>query len=314
MPFATGGIAHRLTLGVDCARLALRLAAHATCRRTSASRSTACARSQDTQRASTCRTRSSSRARRSCTLGWRDERVRYAASDTLDPAAPGFFLQHRGARGARDAEPARLGARAAPRVLARAGRCSARAGRSFRFVNVDEIYESDAFFSAAVPDPAAAARAHRTRRAPSGARGAHVAARDAVPDRRRPTRSTSIRSPPASATPTCRRRAARASSSTAPGRRRAALRLDARATPTPTRSSSKARLPGSAVRDRHQPERRRQARAAGARAQAEPRLRLGHHGAHAALGRAHRAERASSWTTTSRTRSARRSRLRRSST
>jgi len=79
--------------------------------------------------------------------GWREERADYTASDTFDPTAPG------GAFGS-EAPPAsqvqreyawELGIRQA---LTPAWSGFARAGRSFRFVGVDEIYENDAFFSA----------------------------------------------------------------------------------------------------------------------------------------------------------------------
>ena len=76
-------------------------------------------------------------------LGWRSERVRYSASDVRMPR-PAFF-QHR-APAARETQPSTLGARRAPR-LSTLSLCG-RAGRSFRFVNVDEIYENDAFFNA----------------------------------------------------------------------------------------------------------------------------------------------------------------------
>ena len=79
--------------------------------------------------------------------GWREERVRYRARDALDPTAPG------GASGteappaaARQREHAwELGLR---RRLTETWAAFARAGRSFRFVGADEIYENDEFFAA----------------------------------------------------------------------------------------------------------------------------------------------------------------------
>jgi len=79
--------------------------------------------------------------------GWREERADYAASDTFDPSAPGGAF---GSEAPPTSEVQReyaweLGVRQA---LSPAWSGFARAGRSFRFVGVDEIYENDALFSA----------------------------------------------------------------------------------------------------------------------------------------------------------------------
>jgi iron complex outermembrane recepter protein len=80
------------------------------------------------------------------TAGWREERAKYAGDDAVDVTAPGCFFcaaapavretqkQHAWELGLRQALGAQWGA-------------FARAGRSFRFVNAEEIYESDAFFA-----------------------------------------------------------------------------------------------------------------------------------------------------------------------
>ena len=80
-------------------------------------------------------------------VGWRGERVRFDARDTLDTSAPGFVFQTEApaARETQRQHAWELGAR--QRLDAR-WTLFARAARSYRFVNVDEIYESDAFFAA----------------------------------------------------------------------------------------------------------------------------------------------------------------------
>ena len=81
------------------------------------------------------------------TLGWRGERMKVSGTDSVNPAAPGFFFNT-----------------AAPQASASQRQNAweiglkhafnpnwsgfARASRSYRFVNVDEIYENDLFFNA----------------------------------------------------------------------------------------------------------------------------------------------------------------------
>ncbi len=79
--------------------------------------------------------------------GWREERVAYRARDTLDPTAPGGpFGTEAPPASARQREHAwELGVR---HEASRAWSAFARAGRSFRFVGADEIYENDEFFAA----------------------------------------------------------------------------------------------------------------------------------------------------------------------
>jgi iron complex outermembrane receptor protein len=79
--------------------------------------------------------------------GYRYQRVKYAASDSVDPTAPGYFFQTAAppVQEVQKQDAWDLGLRYA---LDATRSLFARAGRSFRFVNVDEIYENDAFFAA----------------------------------------------------------------------------------------------------------------------------------------------------------------------
>jgi iron complex outermembrane receptor protein len=81
------------------------------------------------------------------TLGWRGERMKVSASDAVNPAAPGFFFNTAApqASASQRQNAWEIGLRHAfnPNWSG-----FARSSRSFRFVNVDEIYENDLFFSA----------------------------------------------------------------------------------------------------------------------------------------------------------------------
>src|SRR5471030_1148618 len=81
------------------------------------------------------------------TLGWRGERVRLSATDVADPTAPGFFFNTAAPQAAsvQRQDAWEIGLRHA---LNATWSGFARAARSYRFVNVDEIYENDAFFNA----------------------------------------------------------------------------------------------------------------------------------------------------------------------
>jgi iron complex outermembrane receptor protein len=81
------------------------------------------------------------------TLGWREERVKYDASDVLDPTAPGsaFATQAPAASETQRQLAWELGLR---HKLSAAASTFVRAQRSFRFVNGDEIYEFDDFGAA----------------------------------------------------------------------------------------------------------------------------------------------------------------------
>jgi iron complex outermembrane receptor protein len=80
------------------------------------------------------------------TLGWREERVKYDARDTLDPTAPGagFATQAPPAQETQRQHAWEIGLRHA---FSQATALFVRAQRSFRFVNADEIYEDDASFT-----------------------------------------------------------------------------------------------------------------------------------------------------------------------
>lgn len=80
------------------------------------------------------------------TLGWRQERLKVSGTDTVDATAPGFFFNAAApeASGAQRQNAWDIGLRHA---FGAGWSGFARAARSFRFVNVDEIYESDAFFA-----------------------------------------------------------------------------------------------------------------------------------------------------------------------
>jgi iron complex outermembrane receptor protein len=80
-------------------------------------------------------------------LGWRDERVRYSATDALDPGAPGFAF-NTAAPEAQETQRQRAWEAGLRHALSAEWTLYARAGRSYRFVNVDELYESDALFNA----------------------------------------------------------------------------------------------------------------------------------------------------------------------
>ena len=83
----------------------------------------------------------------SVALGWREEHVKISANDVADPAAPGSFGS---AAAPRSAAVQRQNAWEVGLRHAFNARWSgfARAMRSFRLVNVDEIYENDALFNA----------------------------------------------------------------------------------------------------------------------------------------------------------------------
>src|SRR5512134_340964 len=80
------------------------------------------------------------------TLGWREERVKYDASDVLDPAAPGagFATQAPPVQETQQQHAWEVGLRQA---LAAGTALFVRAQRSYRFVNADEIYEDDVSFA-----------------------------------------------------------------------------------------------------------------------------------------------------------------------
>lgn len=145
VPFELGGLRHQLTLGADWIRWRY------DSRRSDLPRNV----SQPINRVRIQRDNEAFYVQDSvalsgatlATAGWRTERVEYRASDAFDPTAPGgAFGTGAPAAAARQSEHAwELGLRHA---LAPAWSLFARAGRSFRFVGADEIYENDASFAA----------------------------------------------------------------------------------------------------------------------------------------------------------------------
>ncbi len=80
-------------------------------------------------------------------IGWRAERVRFSATDALDTTAPGFAFNTAApaAVAVQKQDAWELGLRHA---VSMNWTGFARAARSYRLVNVDEIYENDRFFNA----------------------------------------------------------------------------------------------------------------------------------------------------------------------
>lgn len=144
LPFVTGAFRHRLALGADL---------HAwryDSRRSNLPENTArpinhVRASQDIQAFYFHDLVEVARATQA-SIGWRSERVRYSASDTADARAPGFFFNAAAPEARRTLRQRawELGLRHA---FSPAWSTFARAGRSFRFVNIDETYENDAFFN-----------------------------------------------------------------------------------------------------------------------------------------------------------------------
>ena len=80
-------------------------------------------------------------------LGWRAERVKISASDTLDPTSPGFFFNTAAPPASSDNRQQAWDVGLKHQFDARWSGF-ARIGRSYRFANVDEIYGTDAAFNA----------------------------------------------------------------------------------------------------------------------------------------------------------------------
>lgn len=145
IPFALAGLAHRLTVGADWH--AWRYDSRRSDRPEHVERPINRIRvSQDAQALYLQDAIDLSRASQ-LQLGWRRERVKFSTADTLDPAAPGFFF-NTAASGERRTQREHAWELGLRHAFSAAWTIFARAGRSFRFVNVDEIYETDAFFNA----------------------------------------------------------------------------------------------------------------------------------------------------------------------
>ena len=144
VPFETGGLRHRLTIGTDWH--AWRYRSRRTDRPENLSLPT---NRVDIDRDSLGWYLHDSVQLTSATLvnaGWRSEQAKFSGADAVDPAAPGcFFCSAAPAvRESQRADAWELGLRQA---LGRQWSAYARSGTSFRFVNVEEVYESDASFA-----------------------------------------------------------------------------------------------------------------------------------------------------------------------
>ena len=145
LPFQLGGVANTLTLGADVyswrydsRRTTLPVFIDQPTNRVRASQSNSAYYLQDLMQL-TAATR--------LTLGWRAERVKITATDTLDPASPGFFFNTAAPpAGSNNTQHAwDLGLKHA---IDASWSGFVRVGRSYRFANVDEIYGTDALFNA----------------------------------------------------------------------------------------------------------------------------------------------------------------------
>jgi iron complex outermembrane receptor protein len=145
IPFTTGGIGHRLTLGADL--VAWRYDSRRSNLPENVGQPINRVRTSEDMQGFYFQDLIDMSRRTWMTLGWRDQRVRYAANDALDPTAPGFFF-NTAAPAARETQRQYAWELGLRHALSPAWSLFGRAGRSFRFVNVDEIYENDAFFNA----------------------------------------------------------------------------------------------------------------------------------------------------------------------
>lgn len=145
VPLTLGGLRHRLTVGAELADWRYRS------RRTTVPENLVrpinrVAIDQQTQALYVQDTVELSKATR-MTAGWRVERARYAAEDVLDKGAPGFGFNS-GAPAVRESLRQNAWELGATHDLGERWSVFARAGRSFRFVNADELYETDTAFNA----------------------------------------------------------------------------------------------------------------------------------------------------------------------
>ena len=145
IPFTTGAIAHRLTVGIDwhdwgydSRRSDRPENINRPINRVRLDQETRALYAQDSIELSPA-TR--------LLLGWREERVRFDATDTVDAGAPGFFF-NTAAPSVSQKQSANAWEVGLRHTLSPAWSLYGRVGQAFRFVNVDEIYETDAFFNA----------------------------------------------------------------------------------------------------------------------------------------------------------------------
>lgn len=142
LPLELGGVRHHLTLGADWARW--RYDSRRSDRPENVARPINRVRIDRDSEALYVQDRIEISAASLATLGWREERVEYRATDTYDPVA-GFGSEAPGAAARQREHAWELGLRHA---MSGNWTAIARAGRSFRFVGADEIYENDAAFAA----------------------------------------------------------------------------------------------------------------------------------------------------------------------
>lgn len=143
-PFVTGGVRHRLTVGADWHRW--RYDSRRTDRPANLARpSNRVKVNQDTDAFYLQDMIDLSAATR-LTLGWRWARAKYAASDTVDAGAPGCFFCA-AAPQAQDTQRQDAWEVGLRHALDASWSLIGRAGRSYRFVNAEEIYEFNAFFA-----------------------------------------------------------------------------------------------------------------------------------------------------------------------
>lgn len=145
VPFSLGGTKHRLTIGVEfndwryrSRRTTVPENLARPINRVNVDQQTRAFYLQDTIEL-TGRTR--------LNAGWRTEQARYRAADTLDTGAPGFNA-NTGAAPVRDTLNQHAWDLGVRHALNARWDVFARAGRSFRFVNADELYETNAAFNA----------------------------------------------------------------------------------------------------------------------------------------------------------------------
>jgi iron complex outermembrane receptor protein len=145
MPFDTGALRHRLTVGADWH--AWRYRSRRTDRPENLSRPTNRVAIDRDNAAWYLHDQVELMPATLATAGWRRERARYRAGDEVDTGAPGCFFCTAAApvEETQRADAWELGLRHAftPQVSG-----YARTGTSFRFVNAEEIYENDASFAA----------------------------------------------------------------------------------------------------------------------------------------------------------------------